>query len=124
MSAHHTHENATPALGAKERSSRLPMVWEVIREVSQHYGEPVEAILGDSRRRHLCFVRHVAMYLAHDNCGKSLPQLASAFQRSDHTTVMHAVRRIKGAMEKDVETREAIDSISERLQVRMTWGAK
>lgn len=117
-------QKSTPAPDAARRGGRKPMVWEVIREVSRHYDEPVEAILGDSRRRRLCFVRHVAMYLAHESCGKSLPQLAAAFQRQDHTTVMHAIRRVEAAMESDKTALGDMATLRARLRVRMMWGIR
>ena len=45
--------------------------------------------------------RHVAMYLSRQMTPYSLPQIARHFGDRDHTTIMHAVRRIDAAMDED-----------------------
>jgi chromosomal replication initiator protein len=45
--------------------------------------------------------RHVAIYLARQMTPYSLPQIAFHFGKRDHTTIMHAVKRIEVAMDMD-----------------------
>jgi chromosomal replication initiator protein len=55
---------------------------------------------GPSRLRTILVARQVAMYLAHDAAGFSLPAVGRAFDR-DHTTVLHAVRKVRERIDGD-----------------------
>jgi chromosomal replication initiator protein len=55
--------------------------------------------------------RHVAMYLVRDLTGQSYPAIGRRFGNRDHTSVMHAVRRIGGLIERDAALAEQVAAI-------------
>jgi chromosomal replication initiator protein len=56
------------------------------------------------------------MYLTRDLTDLSLPAIAEAFNRRDHTTVMHAIRKVeKGALE-DATLSRAVEELTSELQ--------
>lgn len=69
------------------------------------------------RRRHASLVqpRHVLMWLAVTRYGLSLPVAARALGGRDHTTVLHARRRIAQQLEHDVALRQVVDQVERRL---------
>jgi hypothetical protein len=70
--------------------------------VGASYGVTVADIRSPRRVPKWVLPRHVAMYLAYELApGVSLPQVARAFARFDHTSVMYAVRKIATALESD-----------------------
>ena len=90
-------------------SDRKVTIDEIIRKVAAHYNLKVNDILSARRARSVARPRQVGMYLAKKLTAKSLPEIGRRFGGRDHTTVMHAVRKIDelkatdAAIEEDVE---------------------
>lgn len=82
---------------------------DIQRKVAEHYGIRLSDMTSARRARAVARPRQVAMYLAKQLTPRSLPEIGKKFGGRDHTTVMHAVRRIEelkaadGAMADDVE---------------------
>lgn len=70
-------------------------VARIVKQVAGEFGIAPKELLGSSRLRRVLVPRHVAMYLARELTGLSLPQLGAAFGGRDHTTVLHAWRKIE-----------------------------
>ncbi|WP_439622220.1 DnaA/Hda family protein [Gemmata sp.] len=83
----------------------------IIKRVIAAFGITERALLGPSRLRSVLVPRQVAMYLARELVGLSLPRIGAAFGR-DHTTVLHACRKIEGAVKQDA----ALDSRVRQLR--------
>jgi chromosomal replication initiator protein len=60
--------------------------------------------------------RQVAMYLAKTLTLRSLPEIGRRFGGRDHTTVLHAVRKIEALVSKDVALSEEVESLKRQLQ--------
>jgi chromosomal replication initiator protein len=56
------------------------------------------------------------MYLAKTLTLRSLPEIGRRFGGRDHTTVLHAVRKIEGLVSKDIALSEEVDSLKRQLQ--------
>ena len=72
-----------------------------MRVVAEYYKLRVVDLLSAGRSRSLARPRQVAMALAKELTRHSLPEIGDAFGRRDHTTVLHACRRIKALREED-----------------------
>ncbi|HEX4613399.1 MAG TPA: helix-turn-helix domain-containing protein [Urbifossiella sp.] len=81
-------------------TSAGPDVPGIIKRVAAAFGVTEKELLGASRLRRVLVPRQVAMFLAREVCGLSFPRLATAFGR-DHTTVLHAVRKIGAELTAD-----------------------
>jgi chromosomal replication initiator protein len=68
----------------------------VIAVTAEYFGFTTAEVIGGGRTKSLAHARQVAMYLCRELTDLSLLQLGARFER-DHTTVMHAVRRIQTA---------------------------
>ena len=68
----------------------------ILLAVSAHYGVSVTDLKSARRHKRLILPRHVFCYLAATATRKSLPQIGAFLGDRDHTTVLHAVRKIKG----------------------------
>jgi len=68
---------------------------EIQRKVAEHYGIRLSDMTSARRARAVARPRQVAMYLAKQLTPRSLPEIGKKFGGRDHTTVMHAVRRIE-----------------------------
>ena len=68
---------------------------EIQNKVCAHYAVKHADLLGQSRARLIARPRQIAMYLCKTLTTKSLPDIGRAFGDRDHTTVLHAVRKIE-----------------------------
>ncbi|NIB39495.1 chromosomal replication initiator protein DnaA [Pseudomaricurvus alkylphenolicus] len=76
------------------------------RVVAEYYKIKVSDILSKRRSRSVARPRQVAMSLAKELTNHSLPEIGEAFGGRDHTTVLHACRKIKELREEDADMRE------------------
>ncbi|MFT4359532.1 chromosomal replication initiator protein DnaA, partial [Bartonella bacilliformis] len=84
-------------LGHLTRSSELRRIRieEIQRTVARHYNVSKQDLLSNRRTRTIVKPRQVAMYLAKMLTPRSLPEIGRRFGGRDHTTVLHAVRKIE-----------------------------
>lgn len=76
------------------------------RVVAEYYKIKVSDLLSKRRSRSVARPRQVAMSLAKELTNHSLPEIGEAFGGRDHTTVLHACRKIQELREEDVDIRE------------------
>jgi chromosomal replication initiator protein len=72
----------------------------IVKRVAAAFGVTERELLGPSRLRRAIVPRQVAMYLAREVGGLSLPRLGAAFGR-DHTTVLHSIRKVEADLAGD-----------------------
>lgn len=86
-----------------------PITAEAILETAATgFGFPVEQMTGGSRRRPLVEARQIAMYVTRSMTDLSFPEIGRVYGNRDHTTVMHAVRKIESRMS---ERRQIFDKV-------------
>lgn len=93
---------------------RTPTLDDIKRAIMDLYSVSKQDIESASKVRTICFPRQIAMYLSRVMTDKSFPQIASAYRKKDHTTVLHAYRKITKALEK--EDRDMIMDIERARQ--------
>lgn len=83
-------------------STKPPLlIRDVQRAVCDHYRVLHPDLISPRREASIVRVRHIAMYLCRVLTAASLPMIARHFGNRDHTTVMHACRRIEAARKDD-----------------------
>jgi chromosomal replication initiator protein len=82
----------------------------VIGQTAAYFGLTIEDLCGSSRSRVLVTARQIAMYLCRELTDLSLPKIGQAFGGRDHTTVMHANRKIRELM---AERRSIFNQVTE-----------
>jgi chromosomal replication initiator protein len=95
-----TRETLADLLRAHERKLTID---EIQRKVAEHYALKMSDLLSARRAREVARPRQVAMYLAKKLTPRSLPEIGRRFGGRDHTTVMHAVKRIEELRATDRE---------------------
>lgn len=80
--------------------------------VGAHFGLTKGQLLSRDRRRSIARPRQIAMYLAKTMTQQSYPNLGRRFGSRDHTTVMHAVRRVAALRDTDLGVAILIDSFA------------
>ena len=88
---------------------------EIKRLVCEKFGVEIEQIEGSSRKKQIALARQVAMYLARKFGNFSFPKIASAFNRDDHTTVMHAVNKIENLRKENHEINQILLELESQM---------
>jgi chromosomal replication initiator protein len=86
--------------------ARLITVENIQKTVADYYKVRVADLLSKRRSRSVARPRQVAMALAKELTSHSLPEIGDAFGGRDHTTVMHACKRIKELRDIEQHTQE------------------
>lgn len=107
-------------IGTKKHGTPPNFYTQIIKTVAHKFNISIKDLL--SHYRNTCFVvpRQVAMYLAHDLMRISYPQIGRKIGNRDHTTALHAVRRISEKMLKDDDLCLAIVEIRAELEIEIT----
>ncbi len=87
----------------------------IMTKVAEHYAIRVADLGSKARSRSLARPRQVAMALAKELTQHSLPEIGRAFGK-DHTTVMHACKKVRELRDGDAQVREAYDALLKKLQ--------
>lgn len=86
---------------------------EVISVICKKMGLKNKDVVGKSRKAEIVKARHIAMYILREEMGIQLVRVAKLMGRNDHTTVMHAVEKIKGEFNTDQEVREQVMEVKQ-----------
>lgn len=89
---------------------------DIQRLVAHYYGVKRTEILSERRTAKVVKARQVAMYLTKKLTSRSLPEIGRRFGGRDHTTVLHAVRKIEGLVARDTALRDEVESLKRQLQ--------
>ncbi len=89
---------------------------DIQRRVAEYYNLRLADLLSARRARVVARPRQVAMYLSKQLTTRSLPEIGRKFGGRDHTTVMHAVRRIEELKLSDTTIREDVDMLWRMLE--------
>ncbi len=91
-------------------------VARIQQAVAETYGVPVEKMKERGRASQIAHARQVAMFLARELTHLSLAQIGEHFGGRDHTTVLHAQRKIAGEVTQNNQTQRDVDSIKRALR--------
>jgi chromosomal replication initiator protein len=102
-----------PHLSCNERKVTVD---QIQKTVSEHYGLKQADLISERRARAVARPRQVAMWLAKQITTRSLPDIGRRFGGRDHTTVLHAVRRIEGLKAEDPAIARDVDVLLRKLR--------
>ena len=88
----------------------------IIAETAGYFDVSVEALSGSSRTQPLVLARQIAMYLCRELTDLSLPKIGQEFGGKDHTTVMHADRKIRELMRKQRSVFNQVSELTNRIK--------
>lgn len=97
-------------------SERKVTVEEIMRQVSDHYNLRMSDLLSPRRARAVARPRQIAMFLSKTLTSKSLPEIGRRFGGRDHTTVMHAVRKVEELKLTDSQIAEDVEILRRMLE--------
>lgn len=89
---------------------------QIMAATAAYFGVTVEDLCGSSRSRVLVTARQIAMYLCRELTDLSLPKIGQAFGGRDHTTVMHADRKIRQLMAERRSLFNQVTDLTSRIK--------
>jgi len=95
-------------LAAKPEPPSVPVILEI---VAGFYDLTVDDLLGRSRSRRIALPRQMAMYILREEAGLSFPQIGAELGGRDHSTIMHAHRKITDLLARDDSRRRELIAI-------------
>jgi len=111
-----TLEVADEAIGLRSSPGVKTSIEDIQRKTAEFYKLDVKDFHSPQRARRVARPRQVAMYLARKLTTRSLPEIGRRFGGRDHTTVLHACRRIEALIGEDAMFRQEVDFLSQMLQ--------
>jgi chromosomal replication initiator protein len=100
-------------LGASTGQITVELIQKV---VADYYKLKVADMYSKRRPNSIAMPRQIAMYLAKEMTQKSLPEIGELFGGRDHTTVLHAVRKVTQLRAKDTELNHALHVLEQSLK--------
>ncbi len=88
---------------------------DILRIVSRHYAVTRADIVSQRRHRSVVWPRQIGMYLAKQLTSRSLPEIGRRFGDRDHTTVLHAIRKIDRELEGNNRLRDELETLKSQL---------
>ncbi|MFI7401459.1 chromosomal replication initiator protein DnaA [Streptomyces sp. NPDC049541] len=88
----------------------------IMAATADYFGLTVEDLCGSSRGRQLVTARQIAMYLCRELTDLSLPKIGAQFGNRDHTTVMHADRKIRALMAERRSIYNQVTELTNRIK--------
>ncbi len=99
-------------LGVEPRRIKVE---DILRIVSRHFAVSKADILSDRRHRSVVRPRQIGMYLAKQLTSRSLPEIGRRFGNRDHTTVLHAIRKIDKEIGDNPRLKDEIEELKRQL---------
>jgi chromosomal replication initiator protein len=97
-----------------ERNRELS-VEEILKKVSSHFNIKISDIKSAKRLKAVVLPRQIAMYLSRQLTSSSYPEIGDRFGGKDHSTIIHAIRKIEKLMEDDFQLRSTIENLKKEL---------
>ncbi len=101
---------------AQPQGNQPVRIEDILRVVGRHYNVPKSDLLSPRRARSIVVPRQIGMYLAKKLTPRSLPEIGRRFGGRDHSTVLHAVRKIEREMSSDEALKREIAMLARIIE--------
>jgi chromosomal replication initiator protein len=90
-------------------------VEEIQKVVAQHFSLKVADLKSPKRLKALVLPRQIAMYLSRQLTSQSFPEIGDKFGGKDHSTIIHAIKKVERLMEDDFQLRTTVGNLKNAL---------
>lgn len=97
------------------KPSKIISFNDIVKVISDFYEVQEKSLFEKTRKKEIVKPRQVAMYLLREDLNISYPYIGKKFGQRDHTTVIHAYRKMDGLIKKDIRLNNEIERIREIL---------
>ena len=100
----------------KTEKIRRITIEDILQHVGKFYNITMLQLQGPKRLKNYAFPRQIAMYFARTMTDLSLPEIGQAFGGRDHTTVLHACKKINEQIKEDLKLKEEIEALTQAIK--------
>ncbi len=104
----------------KNQDNRLVTIESIQKEVANFFGMRVQDLKSERKQKNIAVPRQITMYLARRYTGASYPEIGEKFGGKDHSTVIHAVKKIEKLLGNDLSMTKNVDSLSRKIEALMS----
>lgn len=98
------------------RSSSVGVSIDQIQQLTaESFNITIDDLTSTNRTKDVALARQIAMYLARDILNESLQQIAFAFNKKDHTTIIHACNKIEEMMKTNIRVKNIVENIRGKM---------
>ena len=108
-----THDLLRDLLKSSQRKVNIE---QIQKKVSEHFNVKMSDMSSARRSRTVVRPRQIAMYLSKNLTSRSLPEIGRRFGNRDHTTVIHAVKKVEELRNHDVSFDEDVELLIRMLE--------
>mgnify|MGYP001153919818 CR=1 FL=1 len=95
--------------------NREVTIEEIIKRVAQHYNIKVTDLKSPKRLKAVVLPRQIAMFLSRQLTSSSYPEIGERFGGKDHSTIIHAIRKIEKLLEENFQIRQTVEMLKNAL---------
>jgi len=103
----------------KNQDNRFVTIESIQKEVANFFGMRVQDLKSERKQKNIAVPRQITMYLARRYTGASYPEIGEKFGGKDHSTVIHAVKKIEKLLGNDLAMTKNVDSLSRKIEALM-----
>ncbi len=104
-------EEALKGIIDNKNKHKIITIEQIQKEVAEHFAVKPDELRAKKRTKNVTLPRHVAMYLARELTDASLPKIGEDFGGRDHTTIMHAHKKMTADINNDSQLKSIIEQI-------------
>jgi len=106
---------ASSLLGSAKSRPKHINSRQIVERTARFFQVSMDDILGPKRDKDIVVPRQIAMYMLRSELHLSFPKIARELGRKDHTTAIHSVEKIVKESQLDIDLRETLQSLKDRL---------
>ena len=96
-------------------NSREITIEKIQKTVAENFQIKTSELKSSKRLKNLVFPRQIAMYICRKMTDLSYPEIGAKFGGKDHSTIIHAIKKIEKKIEEDMHSRMMIEKLMEKL---------
>ena len=112
ISSELARESINDFITKKEKVISIEYIQDV---VSKYFGIDIKDMKSSKKSNDIVFPRQIAMYLCRSMANASFPKIGDEFGKRDHTTVMHAYKKIEKEIKENSNTKLIVDNVKKNL---------
>ncbi len=90
---------------------------KVLAQINTYFNIKMHELTGPRRQKELVLPRQIAMYILYQDCGLPFEKIGEVLGGRDHTTILHGVRKIEQAVQRDREVQRLLVELKQQLAV-------
>ena len=100
----------------KKQETKVITIEYIQKEVAAYFDLNLSELNSNRKQKNIAVPRQIAMYLSRKYTVASFPEIGEKFGGKDHSTVIHAFKKIEGILGKDIALTNSINTISKKIE--------